>query len=38
MDSLDEFFEKFEENNLAFLHQDRTNDGQISRFNKLVRR
>lgn len=34
----EEFFDKFEENKLAFLHQDRTHDGRISRFNKLVSR
>jgi hypothetical protein len=36
--SWDEFFEKFEDNQLALLHQDRTKDGQLSRFFKLVRR
>lgn len=34
----DEFFEIFEDNNLAFLHQDKTNNGQLSRFNKFVER
>ena len=34
----DEFFEKFEENNLAFLYQDQTDDGQTSRFSKFVDR
>jgi hypothetical protein len=34
----EEFFEKFDENNLAFLHQDKTAGGQESRFNKLVSR
>jgi hypothetical protein len=34
----DSWFEAFEENDLAFLHQDRTADGKISRFNKLVAR
>jgi hypothetical protein len=34
----DEFFEKFDENRLAFLHQDRTADGDTSRFFKFVRR
>jgi hypothetical protein len=34
----DEFFDKFEEANLAFLHQDRTKDGQESRFFKFVER
>lgn len=34
----DEWFEKFEESKLAFLHQDMTSDGKVSRFNKLVSR
>jgi hypothetical protein len=34
----DEFFEIFEDNNLAFLHQDKTDNGQLSRFNKFVER
>ena len=34
----DEFFEAFEENNLAFLYQDETKDGKQSRFSKLVDR
>jgi hypothetical protein len=34
----DEWFEKFEEKQLAFLHQDKTADGEVSRFNKLVSR
>jgi len=36
--SWDEFFEKFEQEKLAFLHQDKTADGQISRFHKFVQR
>jgi hypothetical protein len=36
--SWDEFFEKFEDSNLAFLYQDTTKDGAESRFSKLVRR
>lgn len=36
--SWDEFFRKFDEANLAFLYQDRTKDGKISRFHKFVRR
>lgn len=36
--SWDDFFKTFEENDLAFLHQDQTPDGQVSRFNKFVRR
>lgn len=34
----DEFFRTFEENDLAFLHQDRTEGGQESRFFKFVQR
>lgn len=34
----DTFFEVFEENDLAFLHQDKTDDGQTSRFHKFVDR
>jgi hypothetical protein len=34
----DEFFRKFDEAELAFLYQDRTADGQLSRFHKFVRR
>src|SRR3954464_728510 len=34
----DEFFRKFDESGLAFLHQDRTKDGKLSRFHKFVRR
>lgn len=34
--SWDEFFDKFDENNLEFLYQDRTAAGEPSRFNKLV--
>ena len=35
----DEWFEQFDENQLAFLHRDiRHKDGQLDRFNKLVRR
>ena len=33
----DEFFQKFDESDLAFLYQDRTKDGKISRFHKFVR-
>ena len=36
--SWDEFFDAFEENDLAFLHQDETEDGSQSRFNKFVSR
>jgi hypothetical protein len=34
--SWDEWYEKFQENNLTFLYQDRTKDGKESRFFKLV--
>ena len=34
----DKFFEIFDENDLAFLYQDKTKDGGTSRFNKLVNR
>jgi hypothetical protein len=34
----DEFFEGFEENNLAFLYQDETKDGEQSRFSKFIER
>ncbi|GAA4312232.1 hypothetical protein [Compostibacter hankyongensis] len=36
--SWDEFFKKFEEEDLAFLYQDETAGGKTSYFNKLVRR
>lgn len=34
----DTFFEIFDENKLAFLYQDKTQDGGTSRFNKFVKR
>lgn len=34
----DEFFEKFEEKKLAFLYQEKTAKGDLSRFNKFVSR
>jgi hypothetical protein len=34
----DQWFEAFDENGLAFLHQDETAEGKESRFNKLVSR
>ena len=34
----EEFFEIFEKNDLAFLHQDKTADGKLSRFSKFVSR
>jgi hypothetical protein len=36
--SWDEFFEGFDENNLAFLYQEKTKDGSQSRFSKLIDR
>ena len=36
--SWDEFFAKFEENNLAMLYQDETASGEKSRFFKFVKR
>jgi hypothetical protein len=34
----DEWFEKFDENELALVYQDKTADGQRSNFNKIVKR
>ena len=34
----DEFFQIFDSNKLAFLHQDKAGDGAMSRFNKFVER
>lgn len=34
----EEFFRVFDENRLAFLHQDETGSGKTSRFNKFVDR
>jgi hypothetical protein len=34
----EEFFKAFDENNLAFLYQEQTKDGEISRFSKLIDR
>jgi hypothetical protein len=34
----EEFFQAFEDNNLAFLYQDETKDGSESRFSKLIER
>jgi hypothetical protein len=36
--SWDEFFTGFDENNLAFLYQEKTKDGKESRFSKLIDR
>jgi hypothetical protein len=34
----DEFFKIFDQNKLAFLFQEKTKDGETSRFNKFVER
>lgn len=34
----DDFFEKFEREKLAFLYHEQTEEGQPSRFSKLVKR
>lgn len=34
----DEFFEKFDREKLAFLYQERTQDGSPSRFHKFINR
>jgi len=34
----DEFFEKFDENNLALVYQEKTASGEVSNFNKIVSR
>jgi hypothetical protein len=34
----EDWFQAFDRNELAFLHQDETPEGQTSRFNKLVSR
>ncbi len=36
--SWEEFFDKFDANNLALVYQERTKDGDLSRFNKLISR
>lgn len=36
--SWDDFFEKFDESNLAFLYQEKTADGKMSRFSKFIQR
>ena len=36
--SWEEFFRKFDREKLAFLYQDKTSDGKISRFHKFVDR
>jgi hypothetical protein len=34
----DDFFDKFDKEDLAFLYQDRTESGELSRFHKFVNR
>jgi hypothetical protein len=34
----DEFFEVFDDRGLAFVYQEKTSNGEISRFNKLISR
>jgi hypothetical protein len=36
--SWEDFFKTFEDRHLAFLYQDKTSDGQMSRFFKFVKR
>ncbi len=36
--SWEDFFAKFDESGLAFLHEDKTSDGQLSRFCKFISR
>lgn len=36
--SWEEFFQKFDESNLAFLYQETTSDGNESRFSKFISR
>jgi hypothetical protein len=36
--SWDEFFEEFESGNLALIYQETTEEGELSRFNRLVDR
>ena len=36
--SWDDFFETFEDRQLALIYQDKTSDGKQSRFSKFVRR
>jgi hypothetical protein len=35
--SWEEFFDKFDEENLTFLYQDETDNGDVSRFCKFIR-
>jgi hypothetical protein len=36
--SWEEFFKQFDERKLAFLYQEKTASGEVSRFNKLISR
>lgn len=36
--SWEEFFRTFDNNDLSFLHQEKTADGKLSRFNKFIDR
>jgi hypothetical protein len=36
--SWDDFFRKFEDEDLTFVYQEKTEDGDTSNFNKIVRR
>jgi hypothetical protein len=36
--SWDDFFDKFDREKLAFLYQDETEDGSVSRFHKFISR
>jgi hypothetical protein len=36
--SWEEFFKKFDESKLAFVYQEKTEDGKLSNFNKLISR
>ena len=36
--SWEKFFRKFDENNLAFIYQDETSNGERSNFNKFIKR
>jgi hypothetical protein len=36
--SWEQFFEKFDDSELAFVYQEKTAEGELSRFNKLVHR
>ncbi len=36
--SWDDFFDKFDQEDLAFLYQEKTEDGSISRFHKFINR